>query len=231
HELLAAEVERRRRLVEQEHGSLLCERAREHRTLQLAAAERAERPLGEALELEAAQRLRRCLAVAAALAAEVRDVRRAPEEDVLRDRQRRRRLGLLRDEGHEPRDGAPPEPARVPSLDQHLALVGGEARERPQRRGLPRAVGPDQRGPTSTVRTQREPAHGRDGPEPHPEVAGLDHRAAREVRRTIAKNGAPRNAVMTPIGSSAGERTVRATTSARTRKPAPASSESGMTAR
>ena len=57
-------------------------------------------------------------------------MRRAAEEDVLRDRQRGRRLGLLRNEGDEPRDGAPPEPARVPFLDQHFALVDGEAGER-----------------------------------------------------------------------------------------------------
>ena len=72
--------------------------------------------------------------------------------------------------------------ARRPSLraslpvDQHLALVGGEAGERAQRRGLPRAVRPDQRRPASRFRAQREPAHGRDRPEPHPEVARLDHR-------------------------------------------------------
>ena len=41
-----------------------------------------------------------------------------------------------------------------------------------------------------------------------------------EVRRTTAKNGAPKNAVTTPIGSSPGESAVRAITSANTRKPA-----------
>src|SRR4029078_4412502 len=162
---------------------------------------------------------------------EVREVRCASEEDVLRDRQRRRRLGVLLDEGHEPPDRATTEGGRGPSVTQRLALVGGEARERAQRRGLPRAVRPDQRGPASTLRTQREPAHGRDRPEPHPQVTRLDHRAVLELRRTIAKNGAPRNAVTTPMGSSAGERIVRATTSAKTRNPAPASNESGTTAR
>ena len=46
----------------------------------------------------------------------------------------------------------------------------------------------------------------------------------RLVLSTIAKNGAPQKAVTTPIGSSGGETTVRATTSARTRKPPPKSS-------
>src|SRR5262249_47537199 len=131
----------------------------------------------------------------------------------------------------EPRDGATPEPACVVAADQHLALVGGETGERAQRRRLPRPVRPDQRRPASGLRAEREPAHGRDPPEAPPEIASPDHRPDLEVRRTTAKNGAPRKAVTTPIGSSAGERTVRATTSARTRKPAPASSESGMTAR
>src|SRR5439155_1221890 len=54
HELLAPEIEGRRRLVEQQHRCLLRERAREHRTLQLAAAERTERTLRETLEFEAA---------------------------------------------------------------------------------------------------------------------------------------------------------------------------------
>ena len=46
--------------------------------------------------------------------------------------------------------------------------------------------------------------------EPHGEAAQLDQRIDFDVRRTSAKNGAPRNAVTTPIGSSAGEMIVRA---------------------
>ena len=51
------------------------------------------------------------------------------------------------------------------------------------------------------------------------------------VRSTTAKNGAPKNAVTTPIGSSAGDITVRAITSAKTRKPAPTITESGSSSR
>ena len=59
-----------------------------------------------------------------------------------------------------------------------------------------------------------------------------DHDAIlREVRSTTAKNGAPKNAVTTPIGSSAGESAVRAITSASTRNPAPTSTESGSSSR
>ena len=158
-------------------------------------------------------------------------MRRAAEEDVFRNGQRRRRLGLLRDEGDEPGDGAAPEATRVPSVQQHLALVMGEAGECAQRRRLPGTVRSDQRRPAARLRAKGEAPHGRDRPEPHPEVPRLDHLAPRAVRRTTAKNGAPRKAVTTPIGSSDGESTVRATTSASTRNPAPATSESGKTAR
>jgi len=54
-----------------------------------------------------------------------------------------------------------------------------------------------------------------------------DEAILREVLSTTAKNGAPKNAVTTPIGSSAGDSAVRAITSARTRKPAPKSTDSG----
>jgi hypothetical protein len=45
------------------------------------------------------------------------------------------------------------------------------------------------------------------------------------------KNGAPMNAVMTPIGISAGATTVRARVSTRMRNDAPNSAESGSTDR
>jgi hypothetical protein len=45
----------------------------------------------------------------------------------------------------------------------------------------------------------------------------------RLARRTNKRKGAPTNAVMTPMGSSAGDNKVRAPRSARTKKPAPAS--------
>src|SRR5688500_11347448 len=51
------------------------------------------------------------------------------------------------------------------------------------------------------------------------------------IRRTTAKKGAPKNAVKTPIGSSAGATTVRARRSASTRNAAPKASERGSTMR
>ena len=51
------------------------------------------------------------------------------------------------------------------------------------------------------------------------------------ARSTATKNGAPTNAVTTPMGSSAGAITVRATRSAAPRNAAPPSSDSGSTIR
>ena len=74
---------------------------------------------------------------------------------------------------------------------------------------------------------------------PRPAVAGrqpdhLDARPAVHRRRAPthsrpAKNGAPTKAVTTPMGSSAGASTTRATRSASTRKAPPTSSETGRT--
>ena len=162
HELLTAEVERRRRLVEQEHRRLLRERAREHGTLQLAAAERAERPLAEALEVEAPQGLRapprdrggprRRGTGCAACGRGGRTPRPSARAASRASAERRRRAARRR----AARAGA------RPAVDQHLALVGGEAGERAQPRGLPRAVRPDQRRPAA--RAPRREARARPRP-------------------------------------------------------------------
>jgi hypothetical protein len=158
-------------------------------------------------------------------------VRRAAEEDVLRDREGGRGLGLLRDEGDETRESAAAEVPHVLFADAHVTLERHQAGESAERGRLPGAVRPDQRRPAAGRGPQREPAHRGDWAEPDPEVARLDHLIDLDERRTTAKNGAPRKAVITPIDSSAGDCTVRARTSARTRKPAPARSDRGMTAR
>ena len=53
HLLGVAEVERRRRLVEQEHPRLLGQRPGQHGALLLAAGERGQRPVGQGAEAEA----------------------------------------------------------------------------------------------------------------------------------------------------------------------------------
>ena len=154
-----------------------------------------------------------------------------PSRTYSADRQLGRRLRLLRDEGHEPRELAPREPAGVAAAEHDLAVVRDEPGERAQRRRLPGPVRADQRDPAALLGLERQAGDRLHAAEADADVAQLDHRIVLAVRRTTAKNGAPKNAVTTPIGSSAGESTVRASTSASTRKPAPTTSESGTTAR
>src|SRR5208283_2064150 len=109
------------------------------------------------------------------------------------------------------------------------------------------AVGSDEREPLALLHTRVDAVERPRCAKLHRQPAHLDDRGCRRGqvrvgcrltrdahtptqglrRRTIAKNGAPKNAVTTPSGSSAGDSTVRATTSASTRKAAPASSDSG----
>src|SRR5207245_10322371 len=96
--LLATEVERGGGLVQGQVRRVLREGTGEHGTLELAAAERSERPIGEGAQLEPLQRPLRSEAVAARLVAEVGEVRRAPEQDVFRDGQLERRHRRLWDE-------------------------------------------------------------------------------------------------------------------------------------
>src|SRR5437667_11884450 len=67
--------------------------------------------------------------------------------------------------------------------------------------------------------------------EREPEASVAHAAPPRVVRRTSAKNGAPKNAVTMRRGISAGASAVRAITSARTRNPAPATTEGGRCAR
>ena len=94
--LLAAEVERGRRLVEQEQGRVLRERPAEHGALLLAARERLQAPLRERAEVEAGERPARRLQVGRPLVAERPEVGRPAEQDVLVDAhpgRQERRLG------------------------------------------------------------------------------------------------------------------------------------------
>ena len=81
--LLVADVERARRLVEQQDRRLLGEGAGDHEALALAAAQRAEAPVGERAELEPVEHVGGHRLVVTALRAEVADVRRPPEQHVL----------------------------------------------------------------------------------------------------------------------------------------------------
>src|SRR5205807_8008650 len=220
-----------RRLVEEKDVRLLCKRACEHGTLKLAAGERAQAALRERQEIEALEGPRRCLAVATPLGREVAEVRRAPEEHVLADGQLRRRLRVLRDERDHPCELPPAEPAHVAAVEPRVAGERKQPAERAEHARLPGAVRADQHHPLLGGDVEREVAHRLGAVEADAEISELDHRIDLAVRRTTAKNGAPKNAVTTPIGSSPGDTTVRARTSASTRNPAPTTSDRGTTAR
>ena len=88
-----------------------------------------------------------------------------------------------------------------------IAVELDQAGDRPKQRRLAGAVRPDQRDPLALGDLEVDVVDDDLAAEPHGHAADVDgaHRAPpREVRRTIAKNGAPTNAVTMPIGSSAG---------------------------
>src|SRR5438270_10392397 len=78
--LLVAQIERTRRLVEKEDRRLLSERAREHCSLQLPAAQGAERTLREWAKLQPGESTFSCLPIAQGLGSQVADVGRAPQQ-------------------------------------------------------------------------------------------------------------------------------------------------------
>ena len=161
-------------------------------------------------------------------------MRRPPEQDVLGNGHLRWSHRDLRHERDTFRELPAGETAERYAVELDRPLRADETRNGPQKGRLPGAVGADQRHPLPRF-------HGRRDVVQHARAAELDAQVLegqsthgptiRLVRRTIAKKGAPKNAVTTPIGSSAGDIAVRAITSAKTRKPAPTTIESGRTIR
>ena len=98
HVLLVADVERARRLVEQQQPGALGERTREHGALQLAARERGQRAPGQRDEIEPLEHLGDGRVVGRPLAAERPGVRRAAEQHVVGDGRERRHDRRLRHE-------------------------------------------------------------------------------------------------------------------------------------
>ena len=225
--LLMADVERRSRLVEQDDPRLLRERTCDDDALLLAARERPETPSRVAEQVEPRRARGGGLAIPPPLLRERAEVRRAAEEHVLAHRHPGRRRGLLRDDGEQPRELRP---YAAPAVSRPSSSIepenGDEARDRPQQRRLPRAVRPDERDPLALrdveIDVVARPAARRAPRSPAGARSHVMPRVVLVERSTSAKNGAPRNAVTTPSGISAGESAVRAITSARTRNPAPA---------
>src|SRR5919197_1121656 len=106
-----------------------------------------------------------------------------------------------------------------------------EAGDRPEQRRLAGAVRADDADPLAVRDGGAHAVEDERAPEANADVVQDDHPNLRLVRMTTAKNGAPQKAVTTPIGSSAGDSAVRATTSASTRKPPPTTIDSGTSTR
>ena len=170
--------------------------------------------------------------VAPRLGAEQRQVRRAPEQHVLGDGQRLRDHRLLRHE----RDHARPRPAdssrkRPPVQGPPSRRRQAARRSRAAARTCPPPLGPTTEshapaGTSSETPWTTPPAVRADVAHLSASSTPVMRPAAPGRRRTNAKNGAPIIAVMTPIGSSPGATTVRASTSHRIRNDAPNRSDS-----
>src|SRR5262245_57939921 len=159
---------------------------------------------------------------------------RSAEQDVLADAHLRGQVRLLRDVRDAAREFAPRQGPGADPVDQDGARAVGEAGDRPEQRALARTVRPDHRQPLAVVERRRDRLEDPRAVDRHADVLHGQRGhwiTLRLVRTTIAKKGAPKNAVTTPIGSSAGAITVRASTSVKTRKPPPTSSETGRTIR
>src|SRR5690606_15076261 len=102
-----------------------------------------------------------------------------------------------------------------------------------QQRRLAGPVGPDDRERAALGDREPDPVEEPLAGDLDDDVVAADHPSTprREVRSTRMKNGAPKNAVTTPIGISAGAATVRARRSAAHRNAPPNSSDSGSSDR
>ena len=212
HLLLVADVERGGRLVEQHERRALGQRPGDEHPLALAAGERRRRSRSAKLEqVEVGEGVVHGGEVAAALDAERADVRRAAEQHVVDHAHAGRDHRRLRHEGHEQRPLAPGRaqptgrPSRcrspVPLTSPGRGSAAGSTcrrrwgrRSRPTRRGRPCEVDAVEHAACrrASTETPRAADHG---------VAPM----RRDERSTSTKNGAPKNAVTTPIGISAGD--------------------------
>src|SRR5262249_49098135 len=146
--------------------------------------------------------------VVAALAAHVGDVRRPPEQDVFAHRQPGGHRRRLRHDGDAARDLAAAELRGPLPGDRDLAAMANEPGDRAEERRLPCSVRAEQGDPLAGLDRERRLADDVASAELDADAVEGERRQVaipRAVRSTIAKNGAPKNAVTTPIGSSAGE--------------------------
>jgi hypothetical protein len=170
------------------------------------------------------------------LDAEGPDVRSAAEQGVVDDPQRRWHERVLGDHGQQPGPGSGAQRGDILPAHSHGALEAGDPGERADQRRLAGAVGADHGHPLAGGHVEREVVEHGPPAQRHRQVPAGDRGGrhvgtSRRVRSTRAKNGAPTSAVTTPIGTSAGDRAVRARTSATVRKAPPSSRDTGRMTR
>src|SRR5581483_7491223 len=234
HLLLMADVERGRRLVEEHDRRALRERAGDQHPLTLAAGQRGDDPVREREEIKARQRVVHRGEIARSLDAERGDVRRPAEQDVVGHPRTFGDDRGLRNKRDQPRPLAARQRRRPPAAEEQLAGPGREPGNEAQQRRLARAVGADDRQPLAPRDVHVDAPQHRVAVVGHRGGAAVDHDVTpsrRDERSTRMKNGAPKNAVTTPMGISAGDDSVRASRSATHRNAPPNSSDNGSTTR
>jgi hypothetical protein len=234
-------IERAGRLVEQQHRGLLRQCAGDGDPLGFAARQVVHVAAGQRIEVEVGEDLADDVEVTSGPAAQERQVGGAAEQHVVGHLHARRDHRVLGDHGDAACALAVAYASRVGTDHLDVATGGHAAGQGPQQGRLAGAVGADHRHPLAGVDVEVEPVQDHGVPIGHGCAAGAQggrsgrrgggHVSRLDVRSTTAKNGAPKNAVTTPIGSSAGAISVRASRSANTRKAAPPRIDSGMTMR
>ncbi len=231
--LLVTDVERTRGLVEKKDRRLLGDRPRDDEALPLPAGQRADVAAGEPREVQPLDDVVHHAEVMPALGAEVGHERVPPEQHVLASRHARRQHRVLRDVGDQLGAAARGTGVQRRAVHQHSPDVGGDTHNGAQQRRLARAVRADDAQPLPRPHGVAEAVHGHVAAVAHADVVE-DQRRHRDpclVRRMSRKNGAPRNAVTTPIGVSAGLSRMRPGMSATMRNAAPSIIDSGSTRR
>ena len=231
--LLMADVERARRFVEQQDRRLRGEGAGDHQPLLLAAAQLAQAAVGELPHVEPPEHIARHRPVVARLRPEVADERCPPEQHVLERGHVVGQQRILRHVGEQRRPPRPRAQRQRDTVDEHVAREVDEPDGGAQERRLAGAVGADQSEPSARRDRRAERLHDLALAVAHGDGRELEraHRATCRVRSRRMKNGAPKNAVTTPIGSSAGAVSVRPGMSTRIRNAAPNAAVSGSSLR
>ncbi len=230
----AAEIECAGRLVEHEDRGLLGQGAGEDQPLRLASRHRGETATGHVGQRHPVEQVQADPPVSFGLHGKVAEVRRPPEQDVVKAGHLGRQLRMLRHVRDQPCSPAVAELAGGLAGQNDAAGRVRQAGDGPEHGGLARAVRSDQRDPFAGRHGGADAVQRGGGAETDPQIIDSDHDVsalARLDRSTKRKNGAPMAAVMTPIGTSVSGWTVLAAMSASTRNAAPPIIETGRTIR